>query len=276
MRMQNNERADTIHRQPLERIVSPYILSPNSMSAFDPISFSKMKFGSLPDIRNFAGKVAENIDPELVSNNTVVAAVEYDYAPAAGVLLAEEVARLLGQKYNVALPFLRIRQRNTPTVDFATLSREERSAYLHTIIYNVVADTVRDKDVIFVDDIRTTGGHEAVARENLGNLPQEVTYAYAVTLDPNSDPRMEQTLTMAAINSIEDIDKIMQGEHFRVTTKLCKYLLAYEQTEDLTRLARMVPPTKLQELYTCMKNSFYNSVPAYAVNTDMLKKLCAN
>lgn len=257
-----------------ERIVSPNLLTPEDMSAFDTMSFSRMKFGSLPDIRKFAEQVAETIDPELVSNNTVVAAVEYDYAPAAGVLLAEEVDRILNQKHNVELPFLRIRQHNTPTVDFATLSREERSAYLHTIIYIVEPDTVRDKNIIFVDDIRTTGGHEAVARENLGNLPREVTYAYAAILDPNSDPRMEQMLTMAAISSIEDIAKIMLSEQFVVTTKLCKYLLAYEQTEDIAKLARMVPPTRLKKLYVCMKNSFYNTVPAYAFNTRLFETLC--
>lgn len=241
------------------------------MSAFDAISFSKMKFGSLPDVRKFAEQVAEIIDPELVNSKTVVAAVEYDYAPAAGVLLAEEVARLISQKHNVKLPFLRIRQHNTPTVDFAVLSLEERTVYLHSIVYDVVPSTVSDKNIIFVDDIRTTGGHEAVARENLGNLPRDVTYAYAAILDPNSDPRIEQTLTMAAIHSIEDIAGIMLDEQFVVTTKLCKYLLVYGQPEDIAKLARMLPLDRLQKLYICMKNSLYNTVPKYALNTRLFE-----
>lgn len=259
---------------PQEEIRTPHILHSKSIHDFDLMAFSRMKFGSWKDLKQFGEEIAISLEPETLDDNTILTSVGFDDIKPSGVQLAHHTLSAINRSRPYPIRFVKLAKHNWPDADYGSLSLRDRTRSLQTTQYSIDPRLIRGKHLIVIDDIRVTGGHEEVIRKALGKYPRRITFAYAASLSGWDNPNLEQEISVSAVQTLDNLKAIMFSEGFTITSKLCKFILAHPDKEGIRKLLSELPESTLFGLQSGVINSGYAQMDTHAGNFTLLQEVC--
>ncbi|HTJ12873.1 MAG TPA: phosphoribosyltransferase family protein [Dinghuibacter sp.] len=267
----------------LHKIDNPYAFG------FDPDDYSRFKFGDETAARAFGQALAEGFIREhgaaLAAQGQaqlVVVPSPYSFIPAAGFALKNHfVFRLNRWLAGRGLPVAqetKIHRTITYKEDYGSLSAEERIALIGQDRFHIDREFLEGKTILFLDDIRITGGHERVILKMVADYgiksPFYLLY-FAALVNPDIPPTIENHLNYHWVKSIFDIDTLIRTGSFMLNTRAVKYILSYDF--DAFRIfAEGQSDTFLEYLYDMALGNGYHTMEAYARNLEFIHATVQN
>ena len=204
---------------------------------FSAAGYSRFKFGD--------GMIARQYGYELSSaflethggllmehENIVLVPSPYDAIPTASYAMTlafrERVNKFLYRSGKKSLLQSKIHRYRTYSEDYGAMNFEQRLALISSDTYHLDGAFLRDRLVLFIDDVRITGSHEMVIRRQLEREGLNGHFAflyYAVLESEGTAPDFENYLNYYDVDNMEKVIGIFNGHDFLMNTRIVKYIL---------------------------------------------------
>jgi hypothetical protein len=206
---------------------------------FSPGLYSRFKFGDGIAARHFGEALADGFIEYLkkhpICEQLVVISSPYSFIPTATCAMKDHfVHRLnhyLAESGFSVVQETKVHRTITYKEDYGELNAEERMRLIGNDSFHIDKAFLAGKTLLFLDDIRITGSHERMIRKMAAEYGLSNTMYmlyFAELADLSIHPNIENTLNYYEVKSIFDLDRIINGEDFRINTRLVKYILNYE------------------------------------------------
>lgn len=251
---------------------------------FSPEAYSKFKFGCKETSREFGMALAEAFAWEFIISNKlnkqiVVISSPYCFIPTATFAMKDYFVQRLNQYLiqsgRPVVQETKIHRTITYKEDYGELSAVERFALIQNDGFAIDTEFIKDKILIFLDDIKITGSHERVISRMLNdlNVDEHCIFAYFAELkNPDIDPKVENYLNYAYVKNLLDLDKIIKNDAFILNTRIVKYMLNSDPNEFKAFINYQ--NIKLSEtIYNLAIGNSYHLIEDYQVNLNYLKQL---
>jgi hypothetical protein len=208
---------------------------------FDPAEYSRFKYGSKSVARKFGKELGVGLgrfltkDPQRSISDVVVLPSPYMFIPTATFALKDytiaALNKFLVERKHDPVMESKVYRQTGYTEDYGQMSIEDRRRVMNAETFHTDKEFLRDKTVIFMDDIRITGAHEErmeemIERLELGNITNRIVFCYFAQLYRQStNPTIENYLNYYAVRSLLDLDKIIKNDEFIFNTRNVKYIL---------------------------------------------------
>lgn len=212
---------------------------------FDPKEYSKFKYGSKNAARNFGFElsrsfIASNQFLEFIQNlngrQVVVISAPYLFTPTSTKALVDYFLLYFNKKiislHQNACELSQIYRKTSYSSDYGNMNQAERDAAISSDSFYIDYNFLKDKFVLFIDDIKITGAHERRIQSLVDKCPSNLNfdcgYLYFAALKSESDiePQIESYLnTKFLTNGLLSIDNIIKNEEFQFNTRVVKYIL---------------------------------------------------
>ena len=234
--------------------------------SFDPIQYSKLKFGCNDSAKEFGQSLARDffnhhID-KLLIDDLVVISSPYNNIKNAATILSEHFIKQLnsllvhynGKHVDTSV----IHRKMTYTNDYGFLDKEKRKSLIKNDTFYLNNNFLKDKTIIFIDDINITGSHEErlieILQEN--NLKNDCFFVYIAKYFGDS-PEIESNLNFYGVNNLETFVELVNNNSNHVIIRTVKYILNLSKY-DLRRILNNVSHDKLYEIYhVCLAEGYY-------------------
>ena len=251
---------------------------------FNPAEYSRFKFGDGDVARQFGRTLAQGFVNNRLSYipdeaRLVVLPSPYAFIPTASYWMAQAFLRELNRslvEHNRPIAHeVKISRSITYRDDYGNLTSEERIRLIGNDSFQVDSAALTGKTLIFVDDIRITGSHQLVVERMMSqygliNPCIFVYYGQLTNLDVH--PNIENYFNYYAIGSLADLTPIIQSPHFRINTRLVKYILNHRPADAHPFLERQ-PGAFLNELYDMALGNEYHLIAEYEPTLTLLNQL---
>lgn len=255
-----------------------------------PISvteYSRFKYGSKSIARQFGRQLAERFFAskefhEMVSvpnRQIIVSASPYLNIPTATFAMKNYfVAKLNAKLIEFGMrpvDEVKIYRSLSYDEDYGAMTKEQRERAISGDAFYVDAAFLKDKYVIFLDDIRITGAHEGRIEYMIEhqNVECDALFMYfAELVDVTACPTLENTLNYGFVRNLLDIDWIIKNDEFIFNTRVVKYILKASQ-EDFIPFIRYQSDVFRETLYTCAIANSYHLTPTLKENVAYLREL---
>ncbi|GAB3932200.1 phosphoribosyltransferase family protein [Mucilaginibacter myungsuensis] len=250
--------------------------------AFDAGEYSRFKFGDGNIAADFGTSLAEGFISDVltktaVDQQIVVISSPYSFIPTATYAMKDHFVfrlnRWLAEHHLPVVQETKVHRTITYKEDYGALSAEQRMQLIGNDSFHIDAAFLKDKVLIFLDDIKITGSHERMISKMIGQygLDNDIYMLYFAEL-ANTDihPNIENYLNYHDVNSIFDLDDIINGGDFRVNTRLVKYILNYDH-EPFCLFIQSKQRWFINQLYNMALGNSYHTMEAYAPNLNYIK-----
>jgi hypothetical protein len=255
--------------------------------SFDPAEYSKFKFGD--------GKIAEQYGVDLakafiettlsklkIEQQIVVLSSPYTFIPTATFGLKNHFIYTLNlwlcdNNYPVAQE-AKIHRIKSYKEDYGALNAAERLALIGDDQFYVDAEFVKNKLLIFIDDIKITGTHEKMIRSMLEikNIESDSFLIYFAELtNQNIHPNIENYLNYYHVKTIFDLDELIADNTFLINTRIVKFILNNDEKTFL-RFITNKTMSFLKSLYNMAIGNSYHTIDAYQNNLKIIKNRIDN
>lgn len=264
----------------LHKIDNPYAFG------FDPDDYSRFKFGDETAARAFGQALAEGFiaahREALSGRQLVVVPSPYSFIPTASFALKNHFVfrlnRWLAEKGMPVVQEAKVHRTVTYKEDYGDLSAEQRIALIGNDRFHIDSAFLEGKTILFLDDIRITGGHERVILKMIETYgiksPYYLLY-FAALVNPDIPPTIENRLNYHWVKSIFDIDTLIRTGSFMLNTRAVKYILSYDF--DAFRIfVEGQPESFLEYLYDMALGNGYHTMEAYARNLEFIHATVQN
>lgn len=257
---------------------------------FSPAEYSRFKYGSRSVARKFGrelGKaVAEYLIPKLTPDiQIVISSSPYMFIPTASFALKDYIVATMNPIL-VKAGFKPIQETKTYrftkySTEYGHLPASERRKLVSSETFHIDREFIKDKFVIFVDDIVITGSHQArmeemIDRLNLKDAFKDCLFVYyAELVDPESDASIEGYLNYYSMKGLTDLDKIIKNDEFILNTRNVKYILGAPHVE-CTNFLEYQKESFIHKLYHETIGNHYHNEPAFKANFQYLELMVEN
>lgn len=256
----------------------------------DKAAYSRFKYGSKSVSRQFGAELGTAFYKRYIVGNAditrddqlIIAPSPYMFIPTAAFGLKDYMISalnpLLVKEGFKPMQETKIYRETGYTLDYGSMSAAERRNAIGSEQFHTDATFLKDKVVLFLDDIRITGSHEERMIEMIKRLELEKYYKkcifiyYASLVDAKTDPQIEDYLNLYAINSLLDINKIIANDEFLFNTRNVKYILNAPHV-DCVFFLHYQSTTFLQTLYREAIGNSYHLEPKFQMNFNYLQYL---
>lgn len=251
---------------------------------FCPESYSKFKHGSKKSAKEFGYELATMfIEKEFRHNvpeeQIVVLPSSYKFIPTATYALKNYFVESLNQylSLNGFNPIEEQRLYRTISYknDYGKMNAEQRLAAIGQEEFYIDTTFVKDKFLIFLDDIKITGGHEFVLRRMIeqNSMTNNGYFLYfAELVNDNIDPNIENVLNYYKIKTLLDLDKLLKNESCLFNTRVIKFILNYDHTE-FTYFIEYQPKIIQEKIFNLAIGNGYHIEPDFSENFNYLRNL---
>ena len=271
------------YKRTIERF-SAFQVTDHRIFDFPAEKYSKFKFGSTDIAREFGYTLADRFVDQLFRNSyhgkpIVVLPSAYSHIPTASYYMANYFVDKLNQfLYRAGFPPVetgKIHRNVTYREDYGDMSAEERYNLIKGDQFHIDEPRLRDKILIFIDDIKITGTHERIIIKMLDDfeINNHCYMLYFAELnDPEISPKTENYLNHFYVKNLTDLYAIINQDDFRFNTRIVKYIL--NSNKELCRqFLRNQRPEFLQKLYFKAIGNEYYKFPEYLENLLVIEDL---
>ena len=278
--------------------ISAHQINDENKLPFDPIKYSKFKFGCKQAARKFGEELAEAFISEIKNGlwwgylsshqkSIVVLSSPYCFIPTATFAMKDYFVRKLNHfLVSNNMPVVeetKIHQTITYKEDYGGLSAAQRKKLISNDAFRLDTDFCRNKLCIFLDDIRITGSHEFVIQKMIDSYNEgemidiftkgDYAFLYYATLNNQEiPPQIENKLNYAYVKNLKDLDKIIKNEEFLLNTRVVKYILN-SKIKECKEFLDYQKEKFLHNLYHQAIGNSYHLVPEYQINLNYIKTL---
>jgi phosphoribosyl transferase-like protein len=155
--------------------------------------------------------------------------------------------------------------------DYGLLSAKERTAVMagnRLSFRRIPVAALTGAHLVVVDDIKVTGAHQrclAAATEPLPLASRTFIHvaALAAPESASGDPTVEDRLNHAEVSTLADLAPIVTAAGFAWNVRVCKFLLAAGNRDDLSSFLRGMPDAFVRELHDNSIGDGYHAMDAY-------------
>lgn len=244
---------------------------------FNPEDYCRLKFGSGDVAKKFGFELADKFFKEyadiLMTSRCVVIPSPYNYVSNAATLITlnfiKRINELLVNANGEHVDFSLIRRKITYTNDYGFLSKEKRKSLINNDSFYFNKDFLKDKVLIFIDDVCISGAHEEKIIEVLKeqNLQNKKFFLYYAKYNGDS-PEIEAKLNFSGLRNYEDYVNIVCSKDNNVIVRTIKYLLA---SKDCETILEYISKEKIEDIYYgCLAEGYYK-IPDFQENFKLIK-----
>ena len=249
---------------------------------FSPAKYSKFKYGDDSIAKEFGNDLAEGFIENYLSktpilNQTVVISSPYAFIPTATFGMKNyfvfRLNRWLAENNLPVVQETKVTRTITYKEDYGELDEAQRLSLIGNDKFHIDKDFLKDKTLIFLDDIRITGSHERMITKMLKeyDLENQTHLLYFAELtNRNIHPNVENFLNYYHVKSIFDLDDIIKSDRFSINTRIVKYILNSEPNSFKIFIQNHTN-IFLELLYDMAIGNSYHTITAYQENLNLLK-----
>lgn len=253
--------------------------------SFSKKEYSWFKYGSKTVARQFGYELANSflksklfIDIVLGhrEKKIVVASSPYEFIPTATFAMKDYFIQMFNEKL-VELDMqpveeVKIHRKCSYVTDYGSMSEEERKSRITGDGFHIDKEFVKDKLVIFLDDIKITGAHESRIKTLITDYSLECEYMFMYFAESLlSDPQVEDFLNLYSIDSLIDINTIIRNQEFMFNTRVTKFILKAPTDEFLNFISYQSDSFKENLFRNAIGNSYHLS-ELFSQNILILKQ----
>lgn len=245
---------------------------------FSPELYSKLKFGSDFAAKTFGHELAKEVfqihADLLLANRCVVFSSPFNYVKNAATLMTEHFINKLNQLLVEAsgkhVEYSVVHRKVTYTADYGFLSKDQRKGLIDKDEFYLNTDFIKDKLLIFIDDVKITGSHEERLIEELkkNSIKNDVLFLYYAKYHGNQ-PDIEGALNFFSIKSVQDLLSLSAETNYKTIIRPIKYILGYN---DLNAVLDQIQDSFLANIYYGSLAEGYYKVPSYQENFNIISK----
>jgi hypothetical protein len=250
---------------------------------FNPEEYSRFKFGDENVARTYGYKLAKGFIAHQLAGSSaqeqlVVISSPYSFIPTATFAMKNHFVSYLNRWLaDNDLPVVqetKVHRSITYKEDYGELNAEERMRLIGNDSFHIDKAFLENKTLVFLDDIRITGGHEKMILKMVKEygLTNKIYLLYFAELVNNSiHPNIENYLNYHQVKSIFDLDSIINSSDFFINTRIVKYILNYDYQAFCIFLQNKTAAF-VHLLYDMALGNSYHTIPAYSCNLDFIKQ----
>lgn len=247
---------------------------------FNAKDYSRLKIGSTRVADDFGKEMAIQFYNEfkyvLSHGNVVILPSAFNMLEIAAYLLAKQFMQhlnILLAKANMPIVKWSIIHRTISYFkDYAKLSEDERTSLLSKDKFFINRDFIKNKTLVFVDDVYITGTHERKIKEFVREeqLNNQCIFAY-YCMYSGSDPTIESKLNTVGVSCEQDyIDTINEPNH-KIIVRTCKYVLNLPVAQCKELLLKL-SDSYINDLYNACILEEYHINPEFSDTFQLLNK----
>jgi hypothetical protein len=253
--------------------------------------YSRFKYGSKKIARIFGRELAdayvlsdEYKHCDLDSCRIVVLSSPYSFIPTATYAMKDYfVARLnfhLIMSDRHPVQECKVVREHSYIEDYGEMSADRRGELISREKFHTDREFLKDKHLIFLDDIKITGAHqkgmeEMIYRLGISKYSDYSFLYYAELINPGVDPALENHLNYAHIKDLIGLNDLIHNDEFMFNTRNVKFMLGSHPGEFNMFIAYQSKAFR-ETLFTCVIGNSYHMVPDYKINFNVLKRLVTN
>lgn len=249
---------------------------------FGAAEYSRFKFGDGEVAKHFgaalaAGFIKQHLSSFKTNEQLVVISSPYSFIPTATFTLKNHFVSILNRwlaRHNMpVVQESKVHRTITYKEDYGELNAEQRLHLIGNDSFHVDKMFLKGKTLVFLDDVRITGGHERMIKKMIQEyeLDNPVYMLYFAELVNNDiHPSIENYLNYFSVQTIFDLDDIINSGHFCINTRIVKYILNYDH-ESLCVFLQNKSEAFINELYDMALGNSYHTMESYQLNLNYIK-----
>jgi hypothetical protein len=249
---------------------------------FHADDYSRFKFGDEMVSRTFGKELADGFIRDFLSDNLiteqiVVISSPYCFIPTATFAMknhfVNRLNRWLVDHGGLVVQEAKVHRTITYKEDYGALSAEDRMKLIGNDSFHIDKDFLKDKTLLFLDDIKITGSHERMIMKMVKayGLKNDIHMIYfAELVNKDIHPNIENHLNYHQIKSIFDLDEIIKSGYFSINTRIVKYILNCDFDSFAIFLEKQSVDF-INNLYDLSLGNSYHTIPSYAKNLNFIK-----
>lgn len=271
------------YKRTIEKFSAFQVSDPKNFD-FPAEKYSKFKFGSTGIAREFGYTLADRFINQLFKFSyngkpIVVLPSAYSHIPTASYYMAihftDKLNHFLYENGFSPVETGKIRRSVTYREDYGEMTAEERYNLIKGDRFHIDEAMLKNKILIFIDDIKITGTHERIIIKMLDDFGiQNHCYMlyFAELTDPAICPKTENYLNHFFVKEISDLQSVIDQDDFEFNTRIVKYILNSNHNACRSFLTKQKQPFINTLYYKALGNEYYK-FPEYTANLQAIEAL---
>lgn len=250
---------------------------------FSPEDYSEFKYGNKQISKKFGYALAKGfIDKhknDLLEKDIVVLPSPYSFIPTATYSMTMyfiyQLNYWLKKQNKKTVEIVKIHRDITYKEDYGSLSAKKRLELIGNDKFHIDTFLVKDKLLLFLDDIKISGSHQFVIERMIKkySLDNDCFFIYFAALKNSTiHPKIENFFNNAKIKSIYDLDEIIESGNFKFNTRVVKIILS-QKTNEFDDFIEYKNSNFKENLYHLAIGNGYHKMDVYKQNLDYLEGL---
>lgn len=271
------------YKRTIEKFSAFQVSDPKSFD-FPAEKYSKFKFGSTNIAREFGYTLADRFINQLFKFSycgkpIVVLPSAYSHIPTASYFMTIHFIDKFNQfLYENGYPPVetgKISRSVTYREDYGEMTADERYNLIKGDKFHIDKALLKNKILIFLDDIKITGTHERIIIKMLDDFDIHnhcYMLYFAELTDPAICPKTENYLNHFFVKEISDLQSIINQDDFEFNTRIVKYILNSNH-EACRSFLLCQSKSFINTLYYKALGNEYYKFPEYTDNLMAIEKL---